>query len=194
MYKTLQNLQNLIDPKMRSLSLDEIAQSYRASLNPSLLALAYEKTFPLLLQTGQRYFGLTLEDLASYALQELDYSLISYKPGKGSFLSYSLKVYSNRLREATIENNQHKRKANFYCDDWETSVACSGATDANMQDAELRECLKQCKLTERQFTYCQYVMEGWTSRCIADVMGITPQRMSQMRSSIRKKLQPLVYE
>lgn len=194
MYKTLQTLQTLIDPATTAMTLEEVAESYRVSLNPSLLALAFEKLFPLLLSTASKFAGLTLEDVASFSLQEIDYALQSYKPGKYAFTTYSLKVVSNRLREETIANNQQKRKANQCCEDID-AIRSESIVDMDKQLAQLEfyDALNSCNLTERERTYCAYIIGGYPTREIAADMHITPQRLCQYRKQLRKKLSP-VYE
>lgn len=194
MYKTLQTLQTLIDPATKEMTLEEVAESYRVSLNPSLLALAFQKMFPLLLSTASKFAGLTLEDVASLSLQELDYSLQTYKPGKYAFTTYSIKVVSNRLREETIANNQQKRKANQCCENIDTVRSESIIDmDKQLEQLEFYDALNSCNLTERERLYCAYIIDGYPTREIAQKMQITPQRLCEYRKHLRKKLQP-VYE
>jgi RNA polymerase sigma factor (sigma-70 family) len=194
MYKTLQTLRPLIDPATTNMTLEQISESYGASLKPSLLALAFEKLFPLMLNTAQHYFGLTLEDVASFALQELDYSLRSFEQGRQAFTTYSMTVFRNRLREETIANNQQKRSANQGCVDIDSLAQHIYEVDADVELVEFLLMLDSLNLTPRERVYCDYLMEGWRTRDISTAMDVSPARLSQFRKQLRKKLQPLVYE
>jgi RNA polymerase sigma factor (sigma-70 family) len=176
------------------MTLEEIAESYRASLKPSLLALAFEKLFPLMLSTSQKFFGLTMEDIASFALQELDFSLRSFEQGRQAFTTYSMKVFRNRLREETIANNQQKRSANQGCVDIDTLAQHVYEVDTDIELVEFLLLLDSMNLTERERVYCNYLMEGWRTKDISTAMDVSPARLSQFRKQLRKKLQPLVYE
>lgn len=191
MYKTLQTLRPLIEQPTINMSLEEIAESYGASLKPSLLALAFEKLFPLMLNVSQQYYGLTMEDIASFALQELDYSLRSFQQGRQAFTTYSMKVFRNRLREETIANNTQKRSANQGCVDIDVLAQHIYEVDEDIEMVEFLHTLDSLNLTERERVYCDYLMEGWRTKDIAEAMDVSSARLSQFRKQLRKKLQPL---
>lgn len=195
MYKTLQSLQTLIDPATMDMSYADIAKDYGASLNPSLLALAFHKMYALYIQASRGYYGLTSEDIASFALQELDYSLQSYKPERNiPFTHYAVKVFTNRLREETISLSQPKRCANANCACFEEleEMLCYDE-DSSYAEIEFLASLQQCNLTEAELTYCKGALSGYSSREIADELGVSMQRLCQLRARMRKKLSGLVY-
>ena len=93
MLRTLNILSTLIIEDTRNMSLEEIAGAYRESLNPSLLALAFEKTYKLIIHVSNSYYGLTDEDIASFSLEKLDLCLQTFKNGQANFSTYFTTVH-----------------------------------------------------------------------------------------------------
>lgn len=192
MFKTLQTLRPLINLELKNLTLEDISEKYRASLNPSLLALAFDKMYLLFISTSQNYYGLTSEDVASYALQELDFCLKTFNPGNNTFTTYCIKVFKNRLREETTANNMQKRKANQCCTNFEDISQFMYETDKEIDYIELVSTLDTLNLTEREREYCDYLMQGWKTKDILDKMNVSAVRVCHIKKQLKKKLITLV--
>jgi RNA polymerase sigma factor (sigma-70 family) len=195
MLKTLNMLSTLIIEDTRDMSLEQIAEAYRESLNPSLLALAFEKTFKLIMHVSKNYYGLTDEDIASFALEKLDDCLLTYKNGQASFSTYFTRTLHNKFREETEALNTQKRKALFFSDSYEVMVENGfDLVAATCEDDEIMDTLTQYKLTKKELQYCSLILNGWSNSEISKIMGVSVMALSNMRKKLREKLMPLALE
>lgn len=192
MLKTLNMLSTLIIEDTRDMSLEQIAEAYRESLNPSLLALAFEKTYKLIINISAKYYGLTNEDIASFSLEKLDTCLQTYKSGQANFNTYFTTTLMNKFREETEALNTQKRKVLFFSDSYEAMVENGfDLVAATCEDDEIMDTLTQYKLTEKEFQYCNLILNGWNNSEISKMMGVSTMTLSNMRKKLREKLRPL---
>ncbi len=174
------------------MSLEQIAEAYRESLNPSLLALAFEKTYKLIINISAKYYGLTDEDIASFSLEKLDICLQTYKSGQVNFSTYFTTTLMNKFREETEALNTQKRKVLFFSDSYEAMVENGfDLVAATCEDDEIMDTLTQYKLTEKELQYCNLILDGWNNSEISKMMGVSIMTLSNMRKKLREKLMPL---
>jgi RNA polymerase sigma factor (sigma-70 family) len=192
MLGTLNMLSTLIIEDTRDMSLEQIAEAYRESLNPSLLALAFEKTFKLIIHVSKNYYGLTDEDIASFALEKLDICLQTYRSGQANFSTYFTTTLMNKFREETEALNTQKRKALFFSDSYEVMVENGfDLVAATCEDDEIMDTLTQYKLTEKELQYCSLILNEWSNSEISKMMGVSVMTLSNIRKKLREKLMPL---
>lgn len=192
MLKTLNMLSTLIIDDTRDMSLEQIAEAYREGLNPSLLALAFEKTYKLITNISAKYYGLTNEDIVSFSLEKLDICLQTYKSGQVNFSTYFTTTLMNKFREETEALNTQKRKALFFSDSYEVMVENGfDLVAATCEDDEIMDTLTQYKLTEKELQYCNLILNGWSNSEISKMMGVSVMTLSNMRKKLREKLMPL---
>jgi len=192
MLRTLNMLSTLIIEDTRDMSLEQIAEAYRESLNPSLLALAFEKTYKLIINISAKYYGLTNEDIVSFSLEKLDICLQTYKSGKANFSTYFTTTLMNKFREETEALNTQKRKALFFSDSYEVMVENGfDLVAATCEDDEIMDTLTQYKLTEKELQYCSLILNGWSNSEISKMMGVNVMTLSNMRKKLREKLMSL---
>jgi len=192
MLRTLNMLSTLIIEDARDMSLEQIAEAYRESLNPSLLALAFEKTYKLIINISAKYYGLTNEDIVSFSLEKLDICLQTYKSGKANFSTYFTTTLMNKFREETEALNTQKRKALFFSDSYEVMVENGfDLVAATCEDDEIMDTLTQYKLTEKELQYCSLILNGWSNSEISKMMGVNVMTLSNMRKKLREKLMSL---
>jgi len=192
MLRTLNMLSTLIIEDTRDMSLEQIAESYRESLDPSLLALAFEKTYKLIINISSKYYGLTNEDIVSFSLEKLDICLQTYKSGKANFSTYFTTTLMNKFREETEALNTQKRKALFFSDSYEVMVENGfDLVAATCEDDEIMDTLTQYKLTEKELQYCSLILNGWSNSEISKMMGVNVMTLSNMRKKLREKLMSL---
>ncbi len=195
MLRTLNMLSTLIIEDTRNMNLEQIAEAYRESLNPSLLALAFEKTYKLIINISAKYYGLTDEDIASFSLEKLDMCLQTYKSGQVNFSTYFTTTLMNKFREETEALNTQKRKALFFSDSYEVMVENGfDLVAATCEDNEIMDTLTQYKLTEKELQYCSLILNGWSNSEISKMMGVSVMTLSNMRKKLREKLMPLALE
>lgn len=195
MLKTLNTLSPLIIDEHRNMTLEEIAEAYRKDLNPSLLALAFHKTFKLIIDISKRYYGLSSEDIASFSLEKLDFALQTYKADESNFTTYFSKILMNKFREETEALNTHKRKAIFFSDSYE-AIKEKGfdIPDYMPENEDLDYILKPYNLTERELAYCKLIIADYTNAEISMKLGVSVMTLSNIRKRLRKKLIPLTLE
>ena len=192
MLRTLNTLSTLVTCDLEKMTLEEIAKSYRGSLNPSLLAAAFKKTYRLILDISNRYYGLSSEDIASFSLEKLDSCLQTYEADKAAFTTFFTTHLINKFREETQSLNTHKRKALFYSNSYETMVenGYDIVYDESDQD-NLIYSLQGYDLTDKEFQYCDLILKEWTNKEIANVMDVSVMTLSNIRKRLREKLTPL---
>jgi RNA polymerase sigma factor (sigma-70 family) len=192
MLRTLNMLSNIIMKDTQDMTLEQIAEAYKESLNPSLLALAFKKTFKLIIYISKNYYGLTDEDIASFALEKLDTCLLTYKSDQASFSTYFTRTLHNKFREETQALNTQKRKAIFFSDSYEVMledgfdlIACT------MEEDDFIESLHEYNLTTKELQYCELILNGWTNKDISEKMEVSVMTLSNMRKKLRLKLAPI---
>lgn len=190
MNETLKTLSTIIIPTDKKLSLEEISSRYKASKNPSLLAVAFDKTFKFILHISENYYGLTTEDIASFSLVELDLALQMFEADNGTkFITYFGTFLKNKFREETQALNTHKRKAVFYSDSYEVLVEQGFDIEAEQDyEHEVTDMLQSKDLTDRESKYCELLIEGYANSEIANVLGVSVMTLCNMRKRIRGKL------
>ena len=194
MLKTLNTLSTLIIEDNRDMTLEQIAEAYRESLNPSLLALAFEKTFKLIIHVSAKYYGLTNEDIASFALEKLDFSLQTYKIGQANFTTYFTTVLMNKFKEETEALNTQKRKAIFFSDSYETMVENGYDLVACTIEDDIVYSLEEYNLSVRELEYCNLIIADYSNAEISAKLGVSVMTLSNMRKKLREKLMPLALE
>lgn len=195
MEKTLKLFNSIKTLEFDGMDMEQLAEVYVRSLNPSILATAFSKCYKLIIKISRNYYGLNQNDIASFSLEVLDFCLRSYIPGKASFITYFSKVLNNRFREETQSLSTDKRKILFH----------SGSLDAIIDEGfefqemdseipeieEIVDSLLDFGLTERELLYCKLLLEGYKNKEIADVFGVSIMTLSNIRKKLRSKLNPL---
>lgn len=194
MLRTLNMLSTLIIEDTRDMSLEQIAEAYRESLNPSLLALAFEKTYKLIINISAKYYGLTDEDIASFSLEKLDICLQTYKSGQVNFSTYFTTVLMNKFREETEALNTQKRKALFFSDSYEVMVENGFDLVACTVEEDIVYSLEEYNLSVRELEYCNLIIADYSNAEISAKLGVSVMTLSNMRKKLREKLMPLALE
>jgi RNA polymerase sigma factor (sigma-70 family) len=190
MQETYKMMVGLMQDKYRDLSMEQLALEYQKELNPSILAESFVRNYNFIFQMASGYYGLTEQDIASYALERLDYCLQTYQQGR-KFLTYYGTVLKNKFREETQYLNTYKRKVIFHSSSYEAMVDNGFDLVANAQEdeiANLVEDLREQGLEDREIQYCFYLLIGESNAEIAKNMGCTIMTLCNMRKRMRIKL------
>ncbi len=192
MNSTLKLLSSIIVDEDREMTLEQISEGYRESLNPSLLALAFEKVHRLIINISYRYYGLTEDDIISFGLEKLDYCLINYKTEQALFTTYFTTVLNSKFREETQALNTQKRKAIFYSDSYEVMIENGyDLIAATCEEIGIKDTLISYNLTQRELTYCELIMKNYSNAEISEILEVSIMTLSNMRKKLRQKLSPL---
>lgn len=192
MFNTLKNLRPLIDDTDRLLTLEEISAKYKMTLSPALLAAAYEKIVQLAYVVSRPFFGLSEEDVASFALEKLDVCLLTYREGEGKFATYFSSVFYNQLRAETEALNTHKRCIIFNSQSYDGML--ENGYDVIREDESLFEIiqvLESLNLTQSEMKYCMAILQEshiLRDSEIAEQLNMTRAGVGYIRKSLKKKL------
>ena len=190
MQETYKMLVGLTQNKHKDLSMEQLAIEYQKDFDPSILAESFVRNYSFIFQLASGYYGLTEQDIASHALERLDYCLQTYQQGN-KFLTYYGTVLKNRFREETQYLNTHKRKAIFHSSSYEVMVDNGFDLVACAQEDEMTyliEDLREYGLDDREIEYCLYLLMGESNADIAKNMGCTIMTLCNMRKRMRIKL------
>lgn len=191
MMTTLETLSTLITNETLKMTLEEIAAAYREDLNPSLLATAFAKTYKLIINISNRYYGLTQDDIASFSLEKLDFCLQTYNDDKAAFSTYFSTNLMNKFREETQYLNTQKRKVMFYSESYDAMVENGFDLESPEQVRETIDNLTSYGLTEKEMEYCNLILAGCSNAEISNMLGVSVMTLSNMRKKLREKLMPL---
>lgn len=181
-------LNAIIDNTSDKLTLDQIAEAYKKTLNPSLLASAFHKTYKLIIKISHNYYGLSEDDVASYSLEKLDLCLQTYDSTQSTFSTYFTRTLINKFREETEALNTQKRKAIFYSDSYEAMVENGFDLPIDEENRETLDSLKDFCLTEREYSYCELTVKEYSNAEIAAILGVSVMTLTNIRKKLRKKL------
>lgn len=188
---TLKMLSSMVTKSNAEKTLEQLAAEYKEGQNPAILAAAFSKTFKLIIDTSNKFYGLNSEDIASFALERLDFCLTNYEEKGVKFSTYFTAVLKNQFRTETQALNTHKRKVVFYTDSYDEMVengfdVCS---ESKADDCELLYYdLRKQRLTDRELEYCKLIVEGFTNQQAADELKVSIMTLSNMRKILRKKI------
>ena len=190
MQGTYKMLVGLTQDKYKNLSMEQLALEYQKELNPSILAESFVRNYSFIFQIASGYYGLTEQDIASHALERLDYCLQTYQQGH-KFLTYYGTVLKNKFREETQYLNTHKRKVIFHSSSYEVMVDNGFDLVACAQEDEITDLIEDLRergLEDKEIRYCFYLLMGESNANIAKSMGCTIMTLCNMRKKLKKKL------
>lgn len=187
---TYKMLVGLTQDKYKNLSMEQLALEYQKELNPSILAESFVRNYSFIFQIASGYYGLTEQDIASHALERLDYCLQTYQQGR-KFLTYYGTVLKNKFREETQYLNTYKRKVIFHSSSYEVMVDNGFDLVACAQEDEITDLIEDLRergLEDKEIRYCFYLLMGESNANIAKSMGCTIMTLCNMRKKLKKKL------
>jgi DNA-directed RNA polymerase specialized sigma24 family protein len=190
MQETYRMMVGLMQSKYKDSSMEQLAIEYQKELNPSILAESFVRNYNFIFQMASGYYGLTEQDIASHALERLDFCLQTFKQGN-SFLTYYGTVLKNKFREETQYLNTHKRKVLFHSSSYEVMVDNGFDLVASPREDEITnlvEDLREYGLDDREIEYCFYLLLGESNADTAKNMGCTIMTLCNMRKRMRIKL------
>jgi RNA polymerase sigma factor (sigma-70 family) len=194
MLETLNILSALIINGTMEMTLEEIAGAYGEDLNPSLLAAAFAKTYKLIINVSNHYYGLTQDDIASFSLEKLDFCLQTYDGDRAAFSTYFTTNLMNKFREETQYLSTQKRKVMFYSMSYDVMVENGFDLESPVQGSETVDDLASYGLTEKEMVYCNLILKDFTNAEISKLLGVSVMTLSNMRKKLREKLVPLALE
>lgn len=208
MNETYNNLKELAKLYRGTEVMEEIALNYQDEEDAILLSYVFCKNIGLTYQVTDKYFGLTEDDLSSFALEELHKAMINYRPNGGAKLTtlYS-RFLNNRLRTETKALAYDKRKANVLSESLEgemteddkgnkgTTGMEIGYIEDNFTEVELLMSLvNRDELTDNEYRYCEIIVKEVKDITqikdseIASRLNISSAAVHYIKKSLQKKI------
>lgn len=210
MIETYRQLKELAGLHTGETNVNKLALDYQNTEDTIILSYIFCKHFGLTVTQTDKYFGLTDEDMASFALEELHKALMHYRTDGGAQVTtlYS-RFLNNRLRKETIDLTYDKRKSNYVADSFEGEieendkgdVSSTGFAnelsynDEGISEVELLMSLAETQeLTENEFRYCEIIVSEVSDTCnikdseIASRLNISSAAVHYIKKSLRKKI------
>lgn len=181
MYETLKMMRQIITGKEKDTDEKELIQQYKENQYPNILAYFYIKNFGMI-QNADLTDYLSLQDKASFCLQELDNCLYNYDLNSdSSFNTYFMKCFKNRLRTEKGHQYTQKRKANILIEDiYEYSNTLSYVEDYFSLD--------NYNLTDKEKEFCKLKQYGFNVREIARYFKLSIPRIYKINDKIKQKI------
>lgn len=190
--------------------MEEIALNYQDEEDAILLSYVFCKNIGLTLQITKKYFGLTDDDVESFALEELHKAMMNYRTDGGAKLTtlYS-RFLNNRLRSETQALSYDKRKANTLADSLEGELReddkGNKETTGHMKDVSyvednfsqaelLMSLVDKEELTDNEYRYCEIIIkevkdvEQIKDSEIASRLNISSAAVHYIKKSLQRKI------
>jgi DNA-directed RNA polymerase specialized sigma24 family protein len=188
---------------------NQVALQYQDEEDAILLSYVFCKHFGLTVTLTGKYFGLSQEDFASFALEELHKAMMHYRTDGGAKLTtlYS-RFLNNRLRTETQFINYDKRKSNNMTESFDSNPAESTETTDSSSHAEhigysedsfseielLMSLADKGELTENEYRYCEIIIKEVTDVTqikdseIASRLNLSSAAVHYIKERLRKKI------
>ena len=176
----------LADPEVQKVSERERIAEYKRSQDPRILAGFFVDWYNQILAVGKKYYAVAGPDLASLALERLDFCLVTFDEQCGDSLRpYYLTCLYNAARTASIEVSQvQKRKANIGAVPFHLLEDVLLDSNPSWDLAiDVQAAVQQLPSRVRQ--YVGLVAEGATSADVCAEMGVSRMALSNWRRAVR---------
>lgn len=187
-YNTFKTLADLYEGETTDLSLVE---NYKdITQKPLILAYVYCTNYRMFYNATVNYFGLGLDDIDSFIVEEIDKALNNFNAERGVKLTTLICTFiKNRLRaETLLLQKASKRPLNNYVD--MDSLGEEAYMD-NFNELFTLDYLKQLNLSENELEYCKIILADnheLRDAEIARIMGKTRAGIKYIKNKIRQKL------
>jgi DNA-directed RNA polymerase specialized sigma24 family protein len=171
--------------------LDGLIEVYQQTGEDDILGILYHELEMLVFKLSSSYWGLTKEDVSSFAFETIYQCLQTYKiDGGAKFTSYFATSFKFRLRAETMALSQQKRKANLIAVSYEELLEEGLDTGiSSSYDIIIMDAIDRLDLTSNEQKYCRLILEGkYNNTEIANILGLSVMSLSNMRKRLRIKL------
>lgn len=186
MRNTINMMKEITAEEFLTLDSEELIKEYKQDKNPQILAAMFLKKIKIIVATTRSYFGLSEEDIASFALEELDNALLSYQNENVKFSTYYIAVLKNRLRMETQKLNFDKRKANNQAISYNYLIE-NGYDRSTTDETEVFHLLEDNSFTTREKTFLKLLINNSISD-VANLMNISVVTAYTIKDKIKLKI------
>ena len=188
MNRTYKQMMLLVTNESNEMTLEELSTNYKINLNPIYLATAYTKLHPLIISVSQLFFGLSDDDIQSFALEKLDQALQTLDTNKSLLTTFFYTLLKNKLREETQYLNTQKRKVLYNSSSYEKLVE-DGFELSSEFDFPEEYSLDGITLKEKE--YCKLLILEYTNLEISEMLGVSIMTLCNYRKKLKNKLIPI---
>lgn len=190
MYNTVKMFKQYVILEKLNEPVESLAFEYQATHSQAIFATAFYLVYRPALAIANHYFGVTSQDVASWAVEKLDYCLETFRSDfNGKFITYFCAVLDNKLKEETKALSMQKRKVCLISDSYEQMVedgfdeAIYPSADFTIEALDFSEAL-----TEREIQFCYMLVQQYTSLEIAEALGVSQMTLTNIRKQLRLKI------
>lgn len=190
MYNTVKMFKQYVIPEKLNEPIENLAFEYQATHSQAIFATAFYLMYRPALAIANHYYGVTSQDVSSWAVEKLEYCLETFRSDfNGKFITYFCTVLDNKLKEETKALNMQKRKVYLLAESYEQLVedgfdeAIDPSTDFTVEALDFSEAL-----TERETQFCYMVVQQYTSLEIAEALGVSQMTLTNIRKQLRLKI------
>lgn len=190
MYNTVKMFKQYVILEKLNEPIESLAFEYQATHSQAIFATAFYLVYRPALAIANHYFGVNSQDVASWAVEKLDYCLETFRSDfNGKFITYFCAVLDNKLKEETKALSMQKRKVCLISDSYEQMVedgfdeAIYPSADFTIEALDFSEAL-----TEREIQFCYMVVQQYTSLEIAEALGVSQMTLTNIRKQLRLKI------
>lgn len=197
MINTFENFKTLATMVENGTTFEELSEMYKKDRRPEYIAYVYIKLFKGMHQVSQVCSQINSADKASYLVETIHKTLLTYNMDKPYKYSTFLRTsYKNRLISEYRSLTSNKNSANYQADSYE-SMLDAGQYNPDYSDnhsnIEIEEILETTNLTENERKVCKVIIRDSHIPAnfeIADEIGITQAGVAYILKSLRAKLKP----
>lgn len=191
MHNTYQNLLPLSSPTVTD---GDCIVNYQENQNPIYLSTVFIRHFPMILQLANNYWGLSMEDKASFCLEEVHRALLGFSSEHSTkFSTFLFSYVKNRLRTETQSLSTDKRRSIYFTNDEGDQELFFGLSDSKeiTEEPELLLSIADSALTENEKAYCAYVIRNniyATASDFAKQQNISSAAVHYIREALQLKI------
>lgn len=188
MENTMEMMKGLLVKEEVEMTLEEVAEQYKITKSPTLLAAAFYNMYGLTNQVANKFWGVDKAEISSKSLITIDKALLQYEPGKAKFTTYYSVVLNNALRTHTQYLNTNARKT-IHTAISQTELQESGFDIVYKgNDTYYNEIIANVQLDSNHLEYCKLLNAGYTNAEIVGKLKVSKMTLSNWRKVIQEKL------
>jgi len=188
MEQTKKMLDKLITEESKKMTLEQLAEAYQKELNPIYFATIFNKMYNLIINLSNHYYGLNKDDIASFALEKLDYSLRTYD-GVHKFSTWYTTILKNKFREETESLNYKKRKVVFFSDSYDELLKSGfDLQDNSFTFNDINSSINLNKLSQQEILFCNLLANYYSKNDVMKIMNLTKNNYYYLKNKLKKNL------
>lgn len=181
-------MRSIMRDEDKSKTLEELALEYQSTKHPSLLAASFERLHELVWKLSNKHTLLSDADVASIALERLDYAMQMFDGEQAKFITHYHSILYNALRKAYQDANRVKSKSIHYSSSLDAMMENGYDVESHDEYNNLTGLYEDAQLDLREQRYCQLILDGYNHTEIAQMFGVSGAMITHIKNKIKSKL------